>query len=49
MNVENGQVAVYDAVNPIAASRRILAQEFAKHHVQVPLNQLFGTTLVLVR
>lgn len=32
---ENGQVAIYDAVNPLAAGRRSLAKEFAKHDIQV--------------
>lgn len=35
LNHENGQVAIYDAVNPTAAGRRALAKEFAKHDVQV--------------
>ncbi|EEH41358.2 6-phosphofructo-2-kinase [Paracoccidioides lutzii Pb01] len=30
---ENGQIAIYDAVNPIAAGRRSLAKEFAKHNI----------------
>ncbi|MCJ1260244.1 hypothetical protein MMC22_000103 [Lobaria immixta] len=34
LNHENGQVAIYDAVNPLAAGRRSLAREFAKHDVQ---------------
>ncbi|KAL1903230.1 hypothetical protein Sste5346_000515 [Sporothrix stenoceras] len=34
LNHENGQVAIYDAVNPTAAARRALAKEFAKHDVQ---------------
>ncbi|KAI4215062.1 MAG: hypothetical protein LQ351_002376 [Letrouitia transgressa] len=34
LNHENGQVAIYDAVNPIAAGRRSLAKEFAKHDVE---------------
>ncbi|KAM7194966.1 6-phosphofructo-2-kinase domain containing protein [Naviculisporaceae sp. PSN 640] len=34
LNHENGQVAIYDAVNPTAAGRRALAKEFAKHDVQ---------------
>lgn len=33
---ENGQIAIYDAVNPTAAGRRSLANEFAKHDVEVP-------------
>lgn len=35
LNHENGQVAIYDAVNPISSGRRSLAKEFAKHDVQV--------------
>jgi 6-phosphofructo-2-kinase/fructose-2,6-biphosphatase 4 len=35
LNHENGQVAIYDAVNPLAEGRRSLAREFAKHDVQV--------------
>jgi 6-phosphofructo-2-kinase/fructose-2,6-biphosphatase 4 len=35
LNHENGQVAIYDAVNPLAAGRISLAKEFAKHDVQV--------------
>lgn len=31
---EKGQVAIYDAVNPLASGRRALAKEFEKHHVQ---------------
>lgn len=38
LNHENGQVAIYDAVNPTAAGRRSLAKEFAKHDVQVRFN-----------
>ncbi|OBR11940.1 6-phosphofructo-2-kinase [Colletotrichum higginsianum IMI 349063] len=34
LNHENGQVAIYDAVNPTAAGRRALAKELAKHDVQ---------------
>ncbi|CZT06018.1 related to 6-phosphofructo-2-kinase/fructose-2,6-bisphosphate 2-phosphatase [Rhynchosporium graminicola] len=34
LNHENGQVAIYDAVNPLAGGRRSLAKEFAKHDVQ---------------
>lgn len=35
LNHENGQVAIYDAVNPLSQGRRSLAKEFAKHDVQV--------------
>lgn len=35
LNHENGQVAIYDAVNPLAAGRESLAKEFLKHDVQV--------------
>ena len=38
-NHENGQIAIYDAVNPLAAGRRSLAKEFAKHDVQVSLRK----------
>jgi 6-phosphofructo-2-kinase/fructose-2,6-biphosphatase 4 len=31
---ENGQIAIYDAVNPSAAGRISLAKEFSKHNVQ---------------
>ncbi|TID18585.1 6-phosphofructo-2-kinase/fructose-2-6-bisphosphatase-like protein [Venturia nashicola] len=31
---ENGQVAIYDAVNPLSAGRKSLAKEFAKHQIQ---------------
>jgi 6-phosphofructo-2-kinase/fructose-2,6-biphosphatase 4 len=34
LNSENGQVAIYDAVNPTAAGRRLLEKEFAKHNIQ---------------
>ena len=30
---ENGQIAIYDAVNPLSAGRRALAKEFMKHNV----------------
>lgn len=35
LNHENGQVAIYDAVNHTASGRIALAKEFAKHDVQV--------------
>ncbi|KAL8680557.1 MAG: hypothetical protein Q9186_003248 [Xanthomendoza sp. 1 TL-2023] len=35
LNHENGQIAIYDAVNPLAAGRRSLVKEFAKHDVEV--------------
>ncbi|KAK8917776.1 putative 6-phosphofructo-2-kinase/fructose-2,6-bisphosphatase [Metarhizium anisopliae] len=34
LNHENGQVAIYDAVNPTASGRRSLAKELGKHDVQ---------------
>jgi hypothetical protein len=34
LNHENGQVAIYDAVNPLANGRRSLAKEFAKHDIK---------------
>ena len=34
LNHENGQVAIYDAVNPLAAGRKSLAKEFAKHDIK---------------
>jgi 6-phosphofructo-2-kinase/fructose-2,6-biphosphatase 4 len=40
LNHENGQVAIYDAVNPLVNGRRSLAKEFAKHDVQVCINIL---------
>lgn len=35
---EKGQIAIYDAVNPVAEGRRQLANEFAKHDIQVRTN-----------
>ena len=35
LNHENGQIAIYDAVNPLASGRRSLAKEFAKHDIEV--------------
>jgi 6-phosphofructo-2-kinase / fructose-2,6-biphosphatase 4 len=34
LNDENGQIAIYDAVNPLSSGRRALAKEFDKHNVQ---------------
>ena len=34
LNNENGQIAIYDAVNPLAVGRRTLANEFAKRDVE---------------
>lgn len=35
LNNEKGQIAIYDAVNPLASGRRSLAKEFAKHDIEV--------------
>lgn len=35
LNHEKGQIAIYDAVNPLASGRRSLAKEFAKHDIEV--------------
>jgi 6-phosphofructo-2-kinase/fructose-2,6-biphosphatase 4 len=37
LNHENGQIAIYDAVNPLIAGRKSLAKEFAKKDVQVTM------------
>lgn len=34
LNHENGQIAIYDAVNPLATGRRALAREFHKHGIE---------------
>src|SRR6201999_354513 len=34
LNHENGQIAIYDAVNPLSAGRKSLAKEFAKHDIK---------------
>ena len=34
LNHENGQIAIYDAVNPLTAGRRSLAKEFAKNDIK---------------
>ncbi|KAK2739026.1 hypothetical protein FQN57_006708 [Myotisia sp. PD_48] len=34
LNHENGQIAIYDAVNALAAGRRSLYREFAKHDIE---------------
>ena len=34
LNHENGQIAIYDAVNPLSMGRRALAKEFEKHKIQ---------------
>lgn len=41
LNHENGQIAIYDAVNPLASGRRSLAKEFAKHDIEVSQNWSF--------
>ena len=34
LNAENGQIAIYDAVNPLSAGRRSLVKEFAKNNIE---------------
>ena len=34
LNHEKGQIAIYDAVNPLSAGRKSLAKEFAKHDIE---------------
>ena len=34
LNHENGQIAIYDAVNALSEGRRSLAKEFSKHEVE---------------
>lgn len=41
LNHENGQIAIYDAVNPLAAGRRSLAKEFAKHDIKTMFIETF--------
>ena len=48
LNHENGQIAIYDAVNPLAAGRRSLAKEFAKYDVQVSLEHDIIVTVCLL-
>lgn len=43
LNHENGQIAIYDAVNPIATGRRSLAKEFAKHDIEVRWDSIYST------
>ena len=35
LNHEKGQIAIYDAVNPLAKGRQSLAKEFAKNDIEV--------------
>lgn len=49
LNHENGQIAIYDAVNPIASGRRSLAKEFAKHDIEVELFQRSFCSSMLIR
>jgi 6-phosphofructo-2-kinase/fructose-2,6-biphosphatase 4 len=48
LNHESGQVAIYDAVNPLAGGRRSLAKEFARHDVQV-CNTLIITITIMAK
>jgi hypothetical protein len=48
LNHENGQIAIYDAVNPTAAGRRSLAKEFAKNDVEVWINPKLHAPLIFV-
>ncbi|KAK0376157.1 6-phosphofructo-2-kinase [Colletotrichum limetticola] len=49
LNHENGQVAIYDAVNPTAAGRRALAKELAKHDVQTLFIESFVDDEAILR
>jgi hypothetical protein len=41
---ENGQVAIYDAVNPLASGRRTLQKEFEKRGIQVSSHKISSNT-----
>ena len=49
LNHENGQIAIYDAVNPLASGRRSLAKEFAKHDIEVNSAYLLRTLIYIDR
>ncbi|KAG0648333.1 Fructose-2 [Hyphodiscus hymeniophilus] len=49
LNHENGQVAIYDAVNPLSGGRRSLAKEFAKHDVQTLFLESYVTEENILR
>ena len=45
LDSENGQVAIYDAVNPLSAGRKALAKEFAKRDIMVRMPRRVLTSL----
>ncbi|TVY47177.1 putative 6-phosphofructo-2-kinase/fructose-2,6-bisphosphatase [Lachnellula occidentalis] len=49
LNHENGQVAIYDAVNPLQNGRRSLEKEFAKHDVQTLFLESYVTDEKILR
>jgi 6-phosphofructo-2-kinase/fructose-2,6-biphosphatase 4 len=44
---ENGQIAIYDAVNPLRSGRRSLAKEFLKHDIQVGFTKVISVYLLI--
>ncbi|KAL9056023.1 MAG: hypothetical protein Q9162_003202 [Coniocarpon cinnabarinum] len=49
LNQENGQVAIYDAVNALAVGRRNLAREFNKHNIQTLFVESSCTDETIIR
>lgn len=49
LDSERGQIAIFDAVNPLASSRRALAADFAEHNIEVCVSFLPVTSGALRR